>query len=176
MNLYRQPEPSSTDSNSYTDLKVANDIASWVDDRVALADATGGMSPGQVFLRIDSSIEYMEASVSPVIIKQTEEDPSITAHELHPQWHFLTVETPVPNNGFIGELKGRIGRKHDYFSDPLNRWELLRHPEPFVFFPPHIPIYIDTRHEGTILRYTRRSCNPNMAMQIARVAVMVLNH
>ena len=124
------------------------------------------MSPSQVFLRIDSSIEDMEASASLVITKQAEEKPGITAHGLHSQYHYLIVETPVPDNGFIRELKGRIGRKQDYFSDTLSRWELLRHPEPFVFFLPHIPIYIDTRYEGTILLYTRRSCNPNMAMKI----------
>jgi len=166
MNLYRQPEPPSTDSNSYTDLRVANDIASWLNDRDALAEATGGMSPGEIFQRIEQPIEDMEASLAPVLTKQTGEDPSIEAHGLHPQWHFLTVESPVAADGFIGELKGRIGRKQDYYSDPSNRWLLLRHPEPFVFFPPHLPIYIDTRHEGTILRYARRSCNPNMVMKI----------
>lgn len=166
MNLYRQPEPPSTDSNSYTDIRVANDIASWLSDRDALAEATGGMNPGDVFQRITQSIEEMEASYAPVITKQTDENFNITAHRLHPQWHFLMVETPVATGGFIGELKGRVGRKQDYFSDPSNRWDLLRHPEPFVFFPPHLPIYIDTRHEGTILRYARRSCSPNMAMKI----------
>lgn len=166
MNLYRQPDPPSTDSNSYTDLRVANDIASWLKDRDALAEATGGRGPGDVFQRIDQSIEDMEESLAPRITKQTEQDPNITAHGLHPQWYFLTVETPVASEGFIGELKGRIGRKQDYFEDPQNRWELLQHPEPFVFFPPHLPIYIDTRHEGTILRYARRSCKPNMEMKI----------
>ncbi|KAF2242986.1 hypothetical protein BU26DRAFT_123729 [Trematosphaeria pertusa] len=166
MNLYRQQEPRSADTNSYTDLRVANDIALWLSDRDALAEATGGKTPADVFMSIGTTIEDMEASHAPVITKQTDEDPSITAHGLHPQWHLLTVETFVASSGFIGELKGRIGRKQDYFSDPLNRWELLRHPEPFVFFPPHLPIYIDTRQEGTILRYTRRSCKPNMAMKI----------
>ncbi|PSN69304.1 hypothetical protein BS50DRAFT_619938 [Corynespora cassiicola Philippines] len=166
MNLYRQPEPPSTDSNSYTDIRVANDISLWLNDRDALIEATGGRGPGEVFERIESTIEDMEASSAPAITKQTEVDPAIKAHGLNPQWHFLTVETRVPAGGFVGELKGRIGRKQDYFSEPSNRWEFLRHPEPFVFFPPHLPIYIDTRHEGTILRYARRSCNPNMIMKI----------
>jgi hypothetical protein len=166
MNLYRQHERPSTDSNSYTDLRVANDIASWLNDRDALADATGGMAPAEVFQRIEQSMEAMEASHAPTISKQTDEDRGIKAHGLHPQWHYLMAESPVADGGFIGELKGRIGRKQDYFSDPANRWDLLRHPEPFIFFPPHLPIYIDTRQEGTILRYARRSCNPNMVMKI----------
>ncbi|KAF1980181.1 hypothetical protein BU23DRAFT_3585 [Bimuria novae-zelandiae CBS 107.79] len=166
MNLYRQPEPPSTDTNSFTDLRVTNDIASWLNDRDALAEATDGKTPADVFQRIDQSIEELETSLAPVLTKQSEEDPSTRAHGLHPQWHFITVETPVAKEGFIGELKGRIGRKDDYYADPMNRWQLLQHPEPFVFFPPHLPIYIDTRHEGTILRYARRSCNPNMEMKI----------
>lgn len=166
MNLYRQAEPPSTDTNSFTDLRVTNDIASWLNDRDALAEATEGKTPAEVFQRIDQSIEDMERSLAPVVIKQTEEDPNTKAYGLHPQWHLITVETPVAKEGFIGELKGRIGRKEDYYNDPANRWQLLQHPEPFVFFPPHLPIYIDTRHEGTILRYARRSCNPNMEMKI----------
>lgn len=166
MNLYRQAEPPSTDTNSFTDLRVTNDIASWLNDRDALAESTEGKTPAEVFQRIDQSIEDMEKSLAPVVIKQTEEDPNTKAYGLHPQWHLITVETPVAKEGFIGELKGRIGRKEDYYNDPANRWQLLQHPEPFVFFPPHLPIYIDTRHEGTILRYARRSCNPNMEMKI----------
>jgi hypothetical protein len=165
MHLYRLPEPEPTESNSYSDIRVANEISTWLNDRDALAEATRGLVPGQVFERIDRPIAEMEL-LAPQITKQTDEDPNITAHGLHPQWQFLTVENEVPMNGFIGELKGLIGRKDDYYSDPSNRWDLLRHPEPFVFFPPHLPIYIDTRREGTQLRYTRRSCNPNVAIKI----------
>ncbi|KAF2180565.1 hypothetical protein K469DRAFT_672513 [Zopfia rhizophila CBS 207.26] len=165
MNLYRQPEPPSIDSNSFTDIGVANDISLWLNDREALAQATDGMEPSQIFQRIEQTIEDLE-SMAPVITKQTDEDSGILAHGLNPQWQYLTVETMVPNGGYIGELKGHIGRKADYFSDPSNRWDLLQHPEPFVFFPPHLPIYVDARREGTILRYTRRSCNPNMIMKI----------
>lgn len=165
MNLYRQPDPPSPASNLYTDIRVANDISLWLNDREALADATGGKQPGDVFQRINQTIDELD-NVAPAITKRVEEDSEITAHGLHPQWQYLTVDTFVPANAYIGELKGRIGRKEDYFSDPANRWDLLRHPEPFVFFPPHLPIYIDTRLEGTILRYVRRSCNPNIQMKI----------
>jgi len=163
MNLYRQSEPASPDSNSYTSIGVANDISTWLTDSEALAEASGGKKPQDLFSRIDQPIHELGA---PSIAKQTEIDSGITAHGLHPQWHFITAEEIVPDGGYIGELKGLVGRKEDYFGDPANRWELLRHPEPFVFFPPHLPIYIDVRREGNILRYARRSCNPNMTMKI----------
>ncbi|KAH7121225.1 hypothetical protein B0J11DRAFT_414559, partial [Dendryphion nanum] len=165
MNLYRQPEPPSTDCNSYTDIGVANDISTWLNDRDALAEATGGLQPGEVFQRIDQTIVELEA-LAPIIVKQKDDDQQTTIHGYHPQWQYLTVESFVPQHAFIGEIKGHIGRKNDYFSDPANRWDILRHPEPFVFFPPRLPIYIDTRHEGTILRYIRRSCSPNIEMKI----------
>lgn len=166
MHLYRQPEPPSAESNSYTRIDVANDIAMWLQDPEALAEASGGKKPQDIFSRIDSTIQDLETKTAPEIVKQTDVDSAILAHGLHPQWHFITAETPVPEGGYVGELKGLIGRKTDYYADPSNRWDLLRHPEPFVFFPPHLPIYIDTRREGNLLRYARRSCNPNMSMKI----------
>ncbi|OAL03416.1 hypothetical protein IQ06DRAFT_216252 [Phaeosphaeriaceae sp. SRC1lsM3a] len=163
MHLYRQSEPPSPESNSYTSIGVANDISTWLTDPDALAEATGGKKPHDLFSRIDKPVHELGA---PSIAKQTEVDSGILAHGLHPQWHFITVEEIVAEGGYIGELKGLVGRKEDYFSDPANRWELLRHPEPFVFFPPHLPIYIDVRREGNILRYARRSCVPNMHIKI----------
>ncbi|KAJ4341530.1 SET domain-containing protein 3 [Ascochyta clinopodiicola] len=166
MNLYTSPEPPSADNNSYTSLGVASDIAMWLQDPDALAEASGGKKPQDLFSRIENTIQELETSTAPLITKQTEVDSGITAHGLHPQWHFITAETPIADGGYVGELKGLVGRKEEYCQDPANRWGLLRHPEPFVFFPPHLPIYIDTRQEGNILRYARRSCSPNMAMKI----------
>lgn len=167
IDLYRHDEPPSTEVNLYTDLRVANALSEWLGDREALAEATGGLLPADIFQRISQPIEDYE-SVAPTIVKHTEENDKITAHGHHPRWQYLTVggDTVVPENSIIGELKGRIGRREDYISNPDNRWDLLRHPEPFVFFPPHLPIYLDTRQEGTILRYIRRSCNPNVRMKI----------
>lgn len=166
MNLYTQSEPPSVDSNSYTTINVANDIANWLTDPEALAEASGGKRPQDLFSRIDITIQELETSTAPEIAKQIDIDSGKTAHGQHPQWHFISAETPVPDGGYIGELKGLVGRKAEYYADPSNRWDLLRHPEPFVFFPPYLPIYIDTRREGNILRYARRSCAPNMTMKI----------
>lgn len=169
MNLYRQGEPTPTAFNSYTDLSVANDISLWCQDREALAEATGGLQPGQVFRRIDQTIEQLD-SLAPPLAKQTVEYSDIVAHGHHPRFQYLTIDKeygrPVPAHSYIGEVKGRIGRKQAYCADSENRWSSLLHPEPFVFFPPYLPLYIDNRQEGTILRYVRRSCVPNLQMQI----------
>lgn len=65
----------------------------------------------------------------------------------------------TPKDLIVGELKGKIGHMEDYIHDPTNRWDYLRHPAPFVFFHGKLPIYIDTRSEGTTCRYLRRSCD-----------------
>lgn len=166
MNLYTSPDPPTADNNSYNGLSVARDIAMWLQDPDALAEASGGKKPQDLFSRIENTIQDLETSTAPTIQKQTEVDLGITAHGLHPRWNFITTDTPIADGGYVGELKGQVGRKEEYCQDPSNRWSLLRHPEPFVFFPPHLPIYIDTRQEGNILRYARRSCSPNMAMKI----------
>lgn len=166
MNLYTAPEPPSADNNSYTNLSVASDIGMWLKDPDALAEASGGKKPQDLFSRIENTIQDLETSTAPIITKQTEVDSGVMAHGLHPQWHFITTDGPIADGGYVGELKGLVGRREEYCQDPENRWTLLRHPEPFVFFPPHLPIYIDTRQEGNILRYARRSCSPNMAMKI----------
>ncbi|KAI8931280.1 hypothetical protein NX059_011624 [Plenodomus lindquistii] len=166
MSLYTQPDVPSPEGNSYTRIDVANDIATWLSDPDALAGVSGGKKPQDLFSRIDTSIQELEVNTAPEIVRQIDIDSGITAHGLHPQWHFITAETPVADGGYIGELKGLIGRRSDYVEDPANRWNLMRHPEPFVFFPPHLPIYIDTRQEGNLLRYARRSCKPNMSMKI----------
>ncbi|OSS47674.1 hypothetical protein B5807_07330 [Epicoccum nigrum] len=166
MNLYTAPEPPSADNNSYTSLGVASDIAMWLKDPDALAEASGGKKPQDLFSRIENTIEDLETSAAPKITKQIEVDSGTTAHGLHPQWHFITTDSPIADGGYVGELKGLVGRREEYCQDTENRWNSLRHPEPFVFFPPHLPIYIDTRQEGNILRYARRSCSPNMTMKI----------
>ncbi|KAF2847031.1 hypothetical protein T440DRAFT_216080 [Plenodomus tracheiphilus IPT5] len=166
MNLYTQAEVPSPEGNSYTRIDVANDMATWLTDPDALAEASGGKKPQDLFSRINTTIQELEEKTAPPIVKGIDIDSGIVAHGRHPQWHFITVEGPVADGGYIGELKGLIGHRSDYIEDPANRWGLLRHPEPFVFFPPHLPIYIDTRQEGSILRYARRSCKPNMCMKI----------
>ncbi|KAK8119438.1 PHD-finger domain-containing protein [Apiospora kogelbergensis] len=52
----------------------------------------------------------------------------------------------------------------EYCEDPGNRWVELSSPLPFVFFHPDLPLYIDTRKEGSLARYVRRSCKPNAVL------------
>ncbi len=149
-------------ANLFNSIDITNSLSTWSNDRDALAQATGGRTPQEVFQRVDGPFESV-GSVG--IQKQTREDRSVLFSGKHPVWHYLTVDSFVMEGQVVGELMGQIGHMHDYCQDPVNRWKSLRHPVPFVFFHPHLPIYIDTRKEGTRCRYIRRSCRPNLKMK-----------
>ncbi|KAF4463265.1 SET domain-containing 3 [Fusarium albosuccineum] len=77
------------------------------------------------------------------------------------RWRFLNSATPIEKDVPLVELNGEIGFQKDYCADPANLWADLSSPLPFVFFHPILPLYIDTRQEGSLARYVRRSCKPN---------------
>ncbi|KAI9845281.1 MAG: hypothetical protein M1838_001804 [Thelocarpon superellum] len=155
------PGDSPLQANLLSNINFTSTFSSWIQDPDALRQATNGKVPGEVFQRIDRPFDELQV---PQIIKRTKDDKTIQCHGRTPVWQYLTVESLVPSGGLVGELKGEIGHLQDYWHDSANR-SSLRHPEPFVFFHPQLPIYIDTRREGTRCRYVRRSCRPNVMMR-----------
>ncbi|EDN11388.1 PHD finger and SET domain-containing protein [Histoplasma capsulatum] len=149
-------------SNLFDNLKLATDLSSWVQDPAQLALVSNGRSANEVFMYLDRPLD---PSQWPVLSKQVMTDNSVEYDKRHPTWRFLTVENDVHKDEIIGEVKGKVGHFRDYCLDPNSRWQELRHPEPFVFFHPQLPIYIDSRKEGSQLRYVRRSCRPNVTMK-----------
>jgi hypothetical protein len=151
-------------ANGFSTIAVSNDLSSWLNDPERLQEVTG-KTQHDIFQRWDRAYEELERT-SPGVTKHSEEDTSITIRDRHPVITRLTLNSDAPAGAYIGELKGSIGGKEEYQQDPANRWDELRHPEPFVFFHDALPVYIDSRVEGTMLRYVRRSCNPNVKIQI----------
>ncbi|KAK2732440.1 hypothetical protein FQN55_004099 [Onygenales sp. PD_40] len=149
-------------SNLFDTLKLATDLSSWVQDKDALDAVTNGRNATEVFTRLDAPLD---PSRWPTISKQSLTQQDVEYDGKHPSWRFLTVESDVHKDQIIGEVKGKVGHFRDYCLDPNSRWKDLRHPEPFVFFHPQLPIYIDSRKEGSQLRYIRRSCRPNVTMK-----------
>ncbi|KAI1961315.1 SET domain-containing protein 3 [Ophidiomyces ophidiicola] len=148
--------------NLFDTLELAGNLASWVQDPVALARVANGRTSKEVFTYSD---QLLDSSKWPVLSKQSTTDTSIDYQGTHPSWRFLKVEKDVRKDEVIGEVRGKVGHFRDYCLDPSSRWQELRHPEPFVFFHPQLPIYIDSRKEGTLLRYIRRSCRPNVTLK-----------
>ncbi|PGH17832.1 hypothetical protein AJ80_04655 [Polytolypa hystricis UAMH7299] len=149
-------------SNLFDTIGLAGDLAKWVQDPLALAQVANGRSPNEIFTDLD---QPLDSSKWPVISRQSRTDTSIDYDGRHPTWQFIKVENYVRKDEIVGEVRGKIGHLHDYCLDPSSRWQELRHPEPFVFFHPQLPVYIDSRKEGTQLRYIRRSCQPNVTLK-----------
>jgi uncharacterized protein len=163
MHLYDEdPGESPNPKNLFNDIAITKMLASWSNDVDALEEATNGKGHKEVFMRSDCSVDAMSR---PQIQKHVKEDLSREFHGRHPKWVYLTSDSDMFKESFVGELRGKIGHMKDYVQDEANRWEDLRHPLPFVFFHPALPIYIDTREEGTLVRYLRRSCQPNLVMK-----------
>jgi hypothetical protein len=90
-------------------------------------------------------------------------DTAINDTALH--WKYLMTPTNLSQPGRIGELNGLVGFQKDYCSDIENRWHEYAHPRPFIFFHPRLPLFIDTRQEGSKCRYVRRSCRANTNLE-----------
>ena len=84
-----------------------------------------------------------------------------------PQWKFIKTQVSIQKDDLVGEILGEVGMLDEYCQQQSssNRWQELGHPDPFVFFHPHMNIYIDSRKAGTQFRYLRRSCNPNVTLK-----------
>ena len=163
MHLYdNDPGDTPMQANLFNDIRITNNLALWSTDVEALTEAAHGKTPQDIFLRYDQSLDSLPQQCLNKCIKVGSE---IECHGLNPRWIYLTADSHIPQGTVVGELRGKIGHMDDYTKDEANRWEYLRHPLPFVFFHNRLPIYIDTRQEGTLLRYMRRSCQPNLVMK-----------
>lgn len=150
------------DSNLFVNVSLLRETAVWVKDPEALSRVTNGGAEN-TFNRSDAALDK---SRWPALTTDTITDSTVDIGGKHPTWKVVKTLDDVQKDHVVGEITGKVGIFDDYCLDPNNHWPELRHPEPFVFFSSHLPLYIDSRHEGSILRYTRRSCRPNVTMKI----------
>lgn len=164
LQLFQPQSPQvDTATNLMNNIAITNSLSEWLHDSEAVSTATGGLTQGEIFKRWDGLIEDIPGR--PKVDVQTVEDHRFASDGYSPRWARLIVEDQIAPGTFIGELRGRIGQREEYLNDPDSRWPVLRHPEPFVFFHPQLPIYIDARQEGSVFRFVRRSCQPNAELQ-----------
>jgi uncharacterized protein len=154
-----------TNFNTFSNLSVSNDLSTWLNDIDQFQAVTNGKTQNDVLKRWDKPWEDLE-NASPGFTKRKEEDNALMIQGRHPIFQYIVAESFAPPNSYIGEINGQIGRISEYKEDLSNKWDSLLHPEPFVFFHPDLPIYIDARREGSELRFVRRSCKPNSKIEI----------
>ena len=163
VHLYdNDPGDSDLLTNLFSDIQITNDLKRWSNDLDALHEAAPNYPHTQIFQRTQEPISSMQMAE---LHRRERVTDGLLVHGQHPKWRYLTVGSWTQEGSLVAEIKGKIGHMRKYTEDPENRWDYLRHPEPFVFFHRHLPIYIDTRSEGTTCRYLRRSCVPNLEMK-----------
>jgi hypothetical protein len=164
LHLYdRDEDYDEIDSNLFVNMSLMRDTVSWLKDPEALARVTNGRPAEDTFQWSDAALDR---SRWPSLAVDTITDPSTEISGKHPTYKIIKTQNSVRRDEVVGEITGKVGYFRDYCLDPSNRWSKLRHPEPFVFFSAHLPLYIDGRREGNKLRYIRRSCRPNVSLKI----------
>ncbi|KAI5286762.1 hypothetical protein KEM54_006535 [Ascosphaera aggregata] len=149
------------ETNLFQTITLTKDLMAWAQDPSTIPEDGTGRVARDSFTYLDR----LDSSCWPGLTTGTKVDDSVEVLGRHPTWKVLTVDKDVRRDEIVGEVRGKVGYLRDYSLDPANRWQELRHPEPFVFFHPQLPIYIDSREEGTQLRYVRRSCQPNVTLK-----------
>ncbi|KAK0742216.1 hypothetical protein B0T21DRAFT_409050 [Apiosordaria backusii] len=143
--------------NSFAGLSVSNTMTSWLRDPEKMKKETG-LSGKDVFSKLPDNASSFKGKVE---VQQTKKN---VAPGTVLQWHYLRATSTIEKDSLLMEVNGHIGFQTEYCADLENRWDDLTTPLPFVLFHPLLPLYIDTRREGSEARFVRRSCRPNAAL------------
>jgi hypothetical protein len=145
-------------TNSFAGLQVSNAMSSWLRDQEKMRKETG-WSFDEVFQKLPSDIDSIKAKV------EVEHTKKMVSPGTVLQWQCLKAPSAIGKDVPLIEVNGQIGFQATYCADPENRWDEFTSPLPFVLFHPLLPLYIDTRKEGSEARFVRRSCRPNAVLE-----------
>ncbi|KAF4345200.1 SET domain protein [Fusarium beomiforme] len=152
--LYNSRDVPESRNNAFASLAIPTALSRWLRDPNTMRSEVG-RRPSEVFQKASSNLEANKPKLEVSDATRTLDDGKAL------RWRFLKSSTPIEKDVPLVELNGEIGFQKDYCADPVNLWTDLSSPLPFVFFHPVLPLYIDTRQEGSLARYVRRSCKPN---------------
>lgn len=152
--LYNEHDVPDAHNNAFASLAIPTALSTWLREPETMKQEVG-RTHADVFQDEPSNIEQKKPKLD-VQDATRQYGPSTTL-----RWRFVKSTTAIDKDVPLIELNGAIGFQKDYCADPENLWSDLSSPLPFVFFHPDLPLYIDTRKEGSLARYVRRSCKPN---------------
>lgn len=155
--LYSDNDVQISESNSFANLMISNTMSLWLREPQRLREETG-QEYGDVFQDLPPNMDASKTTLN-LQDKKLALTPGTVL-----RWQYLTMPSAVEKDKPLIELNGQIGLQRDYCETPENRWNEMSSPLPFVFFHPALPLYIDTRKEGSKARYVRRSCKPNAVL------------
>ncbi|KAK7426936.1 SET domain-containing protein 3 [Neonectria magnoliae] len=152
--LYNTKDVPDTHNNAFASLAIPTALSRWLREPDTMRDEVG-RTHSEVFQTEPSDIEAKKPKLELKDTTRSLEDGKSL------RWRFLNSTSPIDKDVPLIELNGEIGFQKDYCADAKNLWADVSSPLPFVFFHPVLPLYIDTRQEGSLARYVRRSCKPN---------------
>lgn len=158
MSLYSDQAVQIVGTNSFAGLQVSNAMSAWLRDPEKMRTETG-LSYSEVFQDLPPNIDAIR--VKPVV----EQTKKVLSPGTVLQWQCLKAPSAIEKDVPLMEVNGQIGFQAVYCADPDNRWDEFTSPLPFVLFHPLLPLYIDTRREGSEARFVRRSCRPNAVLE-----------
>ena len=152
--LYNEHDVPDTHNNAFASLAIPTALSRWLREPDVMRQEVG-RTHEEVFQTEPSGLDE----------KRPKLEVKDATQSLNPEttlrWRFLKSTTSIEKDVPLIELNGEIGFQKDYCANTDNLWADLSSPLPFVFFHPVLPLYIDTRKEGSLARYVRRSCKPN---------------
>ncbi|OAP60664.1 hypothetical protein AYL99_05666 [Fonsecaea erecta] len=165
LELYDRDEGNTNARDNEQTIQATNTLFAWRNDPSLVVSSPGQQPTAKSpFVRANHSLDQ---STWPEVSVETIQKKEVEYEGRCPTWRFLRVQSPVKKDEIVGEVRGQVGMLEEYCQQKSssNRWQELRHPDPFVFFHPHMDIYIDSRKSGTRFRYLRRSCRPNVTLK-----------
>ncbi|KAK1253065.1 hypothetical protein MKX08_004252 [Trichoderma sp. CBMAI-0020] len=141
-------------NNGFASLAIPTALMRWLDSSSALEKEVGRRR-SEIF---QDALPALERKRPKLEVKDATQslDNGTTL-----RWRSLKSTSSIEKDVPLIELNGEIGFQKDYCAEGDNLWGDISSPLPFVFFHPILPLYIDTRKEGSIARFARRSCKPN---------------
>lgn len=152
--LYNEHDVPDTHNNAFASLAIPTALSRWLREPDTMKQEVG-RTHSDVFQDGPPNVDEKRPKLEVKDATRSLE-PGTTL-----RWRFVKSTSPIEKDVPLIELNGEIGFQKDYCADPDNLWADLSSPLPFVFFHPILPLYIDTRKEGSTARYVRRSCKPN---------------
>ncbi|KIW20013.1 hypothetical protein PV08_00588 [Exophiala spinifera] len=165
LELYERDEGNTNARDNEQTIQAANKLSMWRTEPSLVVSAPGQQPTAKSpFVHLNHPLEQ---SALPPVTVETISKKEAEFEGRFPTWRFLRLQSSVKKDDIVGEVRGQVGMLEEYCQQKSssNRWQELRHPDPFVFFHPHMDIYIDSRKSGTQFRYIRRSCKPNVTLK-----------
>lgn len=158
--LYDEQSVAETRNNAFSSLAIPTALSRWLRDPETMQQEVG-RSADEVFQTIPPSIEEKKPKLEIEDATRRVVPAGEISDEMTVRWRFIKSTSPIEKDVPLIELNGVVGFQAAYCAESENLWADLSSPLPFVFFHPSLPLYIDTRKEGSVARYVRRSCKPN---------------